>query len=78
MELEHLGPALRHLRQLRDLTQVQVAERSGCSKAQVSSYELGRKLPRTSTLGRLLDAMGWRLFDLAHAMEHVKRNPPDE
>jgi transcriptional regulator with XRE-family HTH domain len=78
MELEHVGPALRRLRQLRGLKQVQVAARSGCSKAQVSAYERGKRLPRVDTLFRLLDAMGCRARDFGRAVEYVERNPPAE
>ena len=68
-ELEHVGPALRRLRQLRDLTQADVAARSGCSKAQVSAYERSKRLPRVDTLLRLLAAMGWRFLDFARALD---------
>ncbi len=78
MEREEIGHALRRLRQLRRMTQAQVAERSGCSKSQVSGYERGKSMPRVETLFRLLAAMDWRLLDFGHAVEHVKQHPPAE
>jgi len=58
MELDHLGPALRRLRQLRGLTQAQLGARAGVMAAMVSSYEHSRRLPRLTTLARLLDGLG--------------------
>ena len=78
MELDHLGPALRRLRQLRGMTQAQVGARAGCTKAQVSAYERGRRLPWLTTLVRLLDGLGASVRDLLRAGEHVKRYPPAE
>ena len=75
---EHVGPALRRLRQLRGMTQTQIAERCGCSKAMLSSYERGRSLPRLPTLFRVLDGMGWRVLDFGRALEHVEQHPPAE
>lgn len=71
-------PRLRRLRQLRRLIQAQVAERSGCSKAQVSGQERAKSMPRVETLFRLLGAMGWRLLEFGHAVEHVEQHPPAE
>ena len=78
MELDHLGPALRYLRERRGLKQVQVAARSGCSKAQVSAYERGRRLPWLTTLARLLDGLEASPRDFVRAVEHVKQHPPAE
>ncbi len=78
MKTEHVGQALRRLRQLRGLKPVQVAARSGCSKAQVSAYERGRRLPWLTTLAPLLDALEAGPRDLVRAGEHVKRHLPAE
>ena len=78
MELDHLGPALRRLRQLRGMTQAQVGARASCTKAQVSAYERGRRLPWLTTLARLLDALECSVRDLLRAAAHVKRHPPAE
>jgi transcriptional regulator with XRE-family HTH domain len=78
MELEHVGPALRHLRQRRGWKQVQLAARSGCTKAQVSAYERGRRLPWLTTLAKLLDALEASPRDFVRAGEYVKRHPSAE
>lgn len=78
MELDHLGPALRRLRQLRGLTQAQLGARAGCTNAQVSAYECGKRLPWLATLARLLDGLEASVHDLLRASEHVKRFPPAE
>ena len=75
---EHYGLALRRLRQLSDMTQAEVAKRSGCSKAQISRYELGRSGMRINTLVRVLRAMNCTLRDFGYAMQHVKQYPPAE
>ena len=60
------------------MTQAQVGARAGCTKAQVSAYERGRRLPWLTTLARLLDGLECSARDLLRAGEHVKRYPPAE
>jgi len=48
-----LGQKLKDLRKARGLTQLQVAERVGISKAMVSSYELSTRQPSYDILIRL-------------------------
>lgn len=67
-----LGSALRWLRYKRDLSQHDVASRSGLHKAQISKYERGRDSPSVKNLGKLLDALGVRLGDLETALEEVR------
>ena len=78
MELDHLGPALRRLRQLRGMTQRQLAERTGTTAAQVSAYERSKRLPWLTTLARLLDGLECSAHDLLRTGEYVKRHPPAE
>lgn len=68
-----IGPALRGLRVERGLTQAQVAERAGVSKTMLSLYERDRVRPHLDTLGRILDALGVRLVELAARVEEVQK-----
>lgn len=70
-QLAAIGPALRLLRQARGLRQNVTAERAGITKAMLSAYERGRRLPSLGTLTRVLAALGIGWADLARAMERV-------
>jgi transcriptional regulator with XRE-family HTH domain len=52
-----LGRNLRRARERRDLTQEQVAERSGVHATEVSRIEAGKRDPKVSTLERLAAAV---------------------
>jgi transcriptional regulator with XRE-family HTH domain len=54
---EHLGPALRLLREQADLSQTRLAREAGMSKSQLSKYEKGRELPKLDSLARILRAL---------------------
>lgn len=56
LDLAHLGPALRRLRQYRDIHQRELAHAAGITKAMVSAYERGRRRPSLVTLARILNA----------------------
>jgi len=45
-----IGAKLKHLRKLKDLTQLEVAEKLGLGRATVSNYECGRRTPHLSDL----------------------------
>jgi len=64
-----LGPSLRDLRTDRGWTQVQLAERAGVSKSMLSLYEGDKQRPHLHTLGKLLDALGVSLGQLAARLE---------
>jgi transcriptional regulator with XRE-family HTH domain len=64
-----LGPALRDLRIERGWAQVQLAERAGVSKSMLSLYERDKQRPYLDTLGKLLDAFGVSLGQLAAGLE---------
>lgn len=52
-----LGPRLREARELLELTQEEVAERSGVHATEVSRIEAGKRDPQVSTLLRLAKAV---------------------
>lgn len=52
-----LGPNLREARERLELTQEQVAERSGVYAGEISRIELGKRDPQISTLERLAKAV---------------------
>lgn len=52
---------LSRAREQADLTQVELATRSGTSQATLSAYERGHKVPSAATLSRILAAAGQRL-----------------
>lgn len=54
----HVGLALSTLRELKGLSQVEVASRAGIGKSQLSKYENGKELPKLESLGKVLNALG--------------------
>lgn len=52
-----LGPRLREARERLELTQEEVAERSGVHSTEVSRIEAGKRDPQVSTLLRLAKAV---------------------
>jgi len=74
VEPHHIGPALRLLRQVRNLRQYQLAKRAGVTKAMVSAYERGRRLPSLRTLLLLLTALGADFGTLQRALDQVERS----
>jgi transcriptional regulator with XRE-family HTH domain len=50
-----------------DLTQAELAERSGTSQATISAYEHGARVPTAATLVRVLAAAGRRLITVPAA-----------
>lgn len=64
-----LGPALRLLRQRHGLTQQQIADKAGITKAMMSAYEVGKYFPALDTLSRLLQSLECDLRGLQDAME---------
>lgn len=71
-----LGPALRRLREVAKLTQVQVAERTGIAQNRLSRYENGRQLPDVPTLDRLLGCYGVDVEGLGRALKEVRGKVP--
>jgi transcriptional regulator with XRE-family HTH domain len=60
----NLGRNLRRARLDRELTQEEVAERSGVHATEVSRIESGKRDPQVSTVQRLAEAVGLSASDL--------------
>jgi transcriptional regulator with XRE-family HTH domain len=65
---QQLGPALRHLRQIRGKKQLEIAAEAEVTRGMLSSYENGHQEPTLTTLGKILDALGADLAKLQWAM----------
>lgn len=70
-----LGSALRLLRARQNLTQGAVATRAGLTKAMLSSYEIGSKLPSFQSLTSILSALDRNFHDLQEALDEVRERP---
>ncbi len=66
---DHLGRALRWLREERELRQYRLAEDATITKAMLSSYETGRQKPSLDTLEKVLTALGCDLHELADTLD---------
>lgn len=68
---ENIGKKLQQLRKGRQLTQQQLAEKMGVTRATVSNYEVGRRTPHLSELKRFAEFYGVGLdyFGLASTDE---------
>lgn len=53
-----VGKKLQELRKARRLTQLQLAEKMGVTRATVSNYEVGRRTPHLSELKRFAEFYG--------------------
>lgn len=71
--LEAVGRALRLLRLRRGRKQYEVAAAAEVTKAMLSAYETGKRLPSVGTLGSLLDALDADLVDLDRALAADQR-----
>lgn len=71
-QAKHIGARLRELRESRGLTQAKVASIAGIEPANLSRIENGQFDISTSTLWRLLAAMGYSARDLAPQREELK------
>ena len=78
LDLLLVAQALRRVRQATGLRQVDVAERSGLSKAMVSAYESGKALPTLPSLSAYLGAVGRGLDDLQAALTQLQGKIGDE
>lgn len=52
------GKKLRAIRALRDMTQAQLAEKSGVSPTAIAEYEKGKRDLRTDTIRKICEALG--------------------
>lgn len=71
-----LGTALRFLRARQGLTQGVVAARAKLTKAMLSSYEIGSKLPSFQSLASVLQALNRDFHDLQEALDEVRQRVP--
>jgi len=67
----NLGYVLRLLRELKGLSQQEVARKGGIGKSQVSLYESGRVLPRLESLEKFLKVLDTDLSHLAAILSFV-------
>jgi transcriptional regulator with XRE-family HTH domain len=54
---EHVGLALRVLRELKGISQARLARQAGLGKSQLSKYENGKDLPKLDSLAKVLSAL---------------------
>jgi transcriptional regulator with XRE-family HTH domain len=54
---EHVGLALRVLRELKGVSQAGLARQAGLGKSQLSKYENGKDLPKLDSLAKVLSAL---------------------
>lgn len=59
-----IGRCIRSFRQAREMTQEELGQKLGISKAMVSSYETGKRNPKISTLNRIAEALQVSLDEL--------------
>lgn len=73
----HVGLALSTLRELKGQSQVEVAERAGLGKSQLSKYENGKELPKLESLGKVLNVLGSDPFGFFYVvrMLDIVRDP---
>lgn len=71
LNFEHIGQALRWLRNQRSQKQREVALTAGITPAMLSAYETGKHRPSLDTVDRLLGALRCDVYDLTHALHTV-------
>ena len=57
---EHIGLALKVLRELKGVSQAGLARKAGIGKSQLSKYENGKDLPKFDSLEKVLAALAAR------------------
>ena len=76
-ELLHFVPeALKLIRQSAGLRQTDVSERSGLTKAMLSSYEMGKTLPTLVSLTAFLVAVGKDFSDFQDVLDMLRKVSP--
>jgi len=71
--LQFVPEALKLIRQGTGLRQTDVSERSGLTKAMLSSYETGKTLPTLVSLTAFLVAIGKDLADFQEVLDMVRK-----
>ena len=70
---EGLGDALRLIRNRQDRSLTEVAESGGITRAMLSAYETGRRLPSIGTLEKIMAALSIDLGGLHLVLVAVRR-----
>lgn len=68
-----LGLAIRELRKQRSLSQEELAHASGLHPTYLSGIERGQRNPTWRSLGRVSEALGLRMSELAELAERFDR-----
>ena len=68
------GATIKQLRELRNLTQAELAEKIGVSSKTVSKWETGKGLPDISLLQPLAEALGISVIELMNGEQIVNKN----
>ncbi|HEY2290410.1 MAG TPA: helix-turn-helix transcriptional regulator [Thermoanaerobaculia bacterium] len=67
----NLGKTLALVRELRGLSQAEVARRAKMGKSQISKYENGKELPKLDSLSSVLDALQIGVFEFWYTFHLV-------
>ena len=73
----NLGPTLSLLRELRRMSQAQVAREARIGKSQISKYEKGKEQPKLDSLEKVLNALRVGYFEFFHTLYLVDRRTAD-
>lgn len=76
---EHVGLALKMVREMARLSQAEAALRAGIGKSQLSKYERGQNLPTLASLGKILEVVkvdALFFFYLSHILESQAKAGP--
>jgi transcriptional regulator with XRE-family HTH domain len=71
----HLGLAIKVLRELKGISQAQLARTAGMGKSQISKYESGKELPKLDSLDKILlslDATPFSLLLVVNFLDRMK------
>jgi transcriptional regulator with XRE-family HTH domain len=74
--LKFVPEAMKLIRQGAGFRQTDVADRSGLTKAMLSSYETGKTLPNLTSLTSFLAAIGKDLSDFQEVIDMVRKVSP--
>jgi transcriptional regulator with XRE-family HTH domain len=69
--------AVRRIRTMRGMNQVDLAKASGVAQNTISEIELGKREARPATLKKLADALGVEIVDLFEVASPLVQAPPD-
>lgn len=70
---EHIGPAIRRLREARGLRQSDLADKVRMNRASLSRVENGRVQPKLETVKKVLEALDVGEMELTRTIEGIRR-----